>query len=188
MGGSYYQMRVEFVNPFVSAAFTVFQSVMGSQLERGQLGLRSTTFTTQQVTIVAGVSGQVCGAALYGMSVVTAQKIASAMIGSEVSALDDMAWSALSELGNMITGNAITLLSQNGYVADITPPSIIKGVEVEVSTKSPAIVVPLSTPFGRIEVNIALEESATFRKVEPTATHQSREVEPTATHQSRKAA
>jgi len=152
-------MRVEFVNPFVCAAFSVFETVTGTRPERGQLALRNTTFTTQQVTVMAGVSGQVCGTALYGMSVVTAQKVASAMIGAEVTSLDDMAWSALSELGNMITGNAITLLSQNGYVADITPPSIIKGVEVEVATRSPAIVVPLSTPFGQIEINVAIEET-----------------------------
>lgn len=152
-------MRVEFVNPFVTAAYSVFETVMGSRPERGQLALRNTTFTSQQVTVMAGVSGQVCGTALYGMSLVTAQKIASAMIGSEVTTLDDMAWSALSELGNMITGNAATLLSNSGYEADISPPSIVRGLEIEVSTKCPAIVVPLSTPFGRVEINVALEES-----------------------------
>jgi len=152
-------MRVEFVNPFVSAAYTVFEAVMGNRPERGQIAIRAATFTTQQVTIVAGVNGQVNGTALYGMSVITAQKIASSMIGAEVNGLDEMAWSALSELGNMITGNAATLLSQNGYNLDITPPSVIKGVDVEVSTRVPALVVPLSTAFGRVEINVALEEN-----------------------------
>ena len=81
------------------------------------------------------------------------------MIGVEVTSLDEMAWSALSELGNMITGNAATLLSQNGYDLDITPPSVIRGTDVEVSTRVPALVVPLSTPFGRVEINVALEEN-----------------------------
>lgn len=153
-------MKVEFVNPFVSAAFTVFETVTGQKPERGQLAMRSATFTSQQVTIMAGMNGQICGTALYGMSVVTAQKIASAMIGAEVAELDEMAWSALSELGNMITGNAATLISQTGYDLDITPPSIIRGLDVEVSTKVPALVVPLSTPFGRVEINVALEENA----------------------------
>ena len=67
-------MRVEFVYPFVSAAYTVFETVMGSKPERGQIAIRNATFTSQQVTIVAGVNGQVGGTALYGMSVITAQK------------------------------------------------------------------------------------------------------------------
>lgn len=153
-------MKVEFVNPFVSAAFNVFETVTGEKPTRGELGLKSLRFTTQQVTIMAGVNGQIGGMALYGMSLVTAQKIAAAMIGTEVSQLDDMAWSALSELGNMITGNAATLLSKNGYELDITPPSVIKGMDVEVSTKTPALAVPLNTPFGRVEINVALAENA----------------------------
>ena len=153
-------MRVEFVNPFVSAAYTVFETVTRARPERGQIALRNTTFTTQQVTIMAGVIGDVGGTVLYGMSTVTAQKIAGAMIGAEVPALDDMALSALSELGNMITGNAATILSQSGYDLNITTPSLIRGIDVEVSTRSPALVVPLSTPFGRVEINVALQEEA----------------------------
>jgi chemotaxis protein CheX len=153
-------MRVEFVNPFITAAFTVFESVTGHRPERGQLALRNTTFTTQQVTIVAGVSGQVSGTALYGMSIVTAEKVAGAMMQSDTTTLDEMAWSALSELGNMITGNAVTLLSNNGYEADISPPSVIRGKDVEVSTRTPAIVVPITTPYGLVEINVALEENA----------------------------
>ncbi len=67
-------MKVEFVNPFVSAAFAVFESVTGEKPTRGELSLKSLRFTTQQVTIMAGVNGQIGGMALYGMSLVTAQK------------------------------------------------------------------------------------------------------------------
>jgi chemotaxis protein CheX len=153
-------MRTEFVNPFITAAFAVFESVTGARPERGQVTLRTNTFTTQQVSILAGVSGSVAGTVVYGMSIVTAMKIASAMMNAEVAVLDDMAMSALSELGNIITGNATTLLSQSGYELDITPPSLIKGVDVEICTRPPALVVPLSTPFGRVEVNVALSEEA----------------------------
>ncbi|MHB9036497.1 MAG: chemotaxis protein CheX [Armatimonadota bacterium] len=153
-------MKVEFIDPFVSAAFSVLETLTGEKGTRGQIALRNTTFTTQQVTIVAGVNGNVEGVSLYGMSMVTAQKIAGAMIGSPVGELDEMAMSAISELGNMITGNAITLLSRNGYDVDITPPSVIKGTHVEMSTRIPALVVPVNTNLGCIEVNVALAELA----------------------------
>ena len=122
--------------------------------------MRALTFTTQQVTIITGVNGEVEGTVLYGMSLVTAQKVASAMMGQPIQKMDDMAWSAISELGNMITGNATQLLFDSGYKCDITPPSILRGINMEVSTFVPALVVPMATRFGRIEVNVALAESA----------------------------
>lgn len=153
-------MRVEFVDPFVSAGFSVLQTLVQDNPERGPLSMRALTFTSQQVTIVTGVNGEIEGSVLYGMSLVTAQKIASAMMGQPIQAMDDMAWSAISELGNMITGNATQLLYGTGYKCDITPPSLLRGMNMEVSTFVPALVVPMITKFGRIEVNVALAESS----------------------------
>ncbi|MOA61265.1 CheC-like family protein [compost metagenome] len=36
-----------------------------------------------------------------------------------------MGQSAISELGNMISGNASTILSNQGFMVDITPPQVI---------------------------------------------------------------
>jgi len=153
-------MKVEYIQPFVSAVFTVLETVAGCKCERGALALRNTTFTTRQVTIMAGVNGDLEGAAMYGMSMITAQKIASGMMGSPIQQFDEMAMSAVSELGNMITGNATTQLSERGYHVDITPPSVIKGANVELSTKTPALVVPISSDYGMVEINVALAETA----------------------------
>lgn len=158
-------MKIEFVDPFVRAAFGVLEQVLQERPERGQLALRNATFTTQQVTIVHGVVGMVEGSVLYGMSLVTAEKIASVMIGNPIMSFDDLASSAISELGNMITGNAATYLSQAGYACDITPPSIARGANIRMSTTTPALVVPVNTQAGRIEINIALQERKTVAKV-----------------------
>lgn len=157
-------MKVEFVEPFAKAAFSVFESVTKTTPSRGQVSLRPASFTTQQVSIMAGVNGGIEGTVLYGMSAITAQKVASAMTQTESNTLDEAALSAVSELGNMITENAATLMSENGYDVNITPPSIVKGKDVEVSTTTPAIVVNINTEFGRVDISIALEE-----KVAPKA-------------------
>lgn len=157
-------MRVEFIEPFLKAAFSVLETLISDRAERGTLSMRGNTFTTQQVTIMAGVNGDVEGLALYGMSVVTARKIASAMMGEEVAQMNEMAWSAVSELGNMITGNATNLLYEAGFKCNITPPSVIQGMNVQISTRVPTLVVPMMTSFGRMEINVALADSAGMRK------------------------
>lgn len=151
-------MRVEFVDPFVRAGFTALEQLVHDRPERAALSMRATSFTTQQVSIVVGVNGLIGGTVLYGMSFVTAQKIASAMIGRPIQEMDDAAWNAIAELGDIISGNAIKSLHEAGYKCNITPPSILRGMNVEVSTMVLALVVPLTTRFGRIEINVALLE------------------------------
>lgn len=151
-------MKVEYIEPFVHAAYEVIEKLTGEQPTRGALSLREKTFTSQQVTIVVGVTGPVEGQALYGMSIVTATKMASSMIGQQLPALDAMATSAIAELGNMITAHATARLASTGMECDITPPSVLRGINVEVSTFIPALVVPVTTGFGKIEINVSLGE------------------------------
>jgi chemotaxis protein CheY-P-specific phosphatase CheC len=97
---------------------------------------------------------------VYGLSLVTATKLAASMSAMPLATFDEMASSAIAELGNMISGHATTLLSEAGYECQITPPTLIRGANVEISTSTPALVVPLYTDFGKIEINVALKETA----------------------------
>ncbi|OPZ86017.1 MAG: CheY-P phosphatase CheX [bacterium ADurb.Bin429] len=153
-------MKVEFVNPFIKAGIDVLVQLVGGGTERGQLAVRSVVFTSQPISIAVGVSGQIRGQVIYGMSQVTATKIASAMIGTPFITFDETAASAISELGNIISGNAMSLLAESGYSCDITPPTVIRGLNIEIGTSLPALVIPLYTVCGKIEVNVAMAESA----------------------------
>lgn len=152
-------MRVEFINPFIMAGTEVLKQLVGGDAERGQLAVRSSVFTTQQVSIVVGVNGAIKGEVIFGMSQVTATKIASAMMMSTLVAFDEMAVSAISELGNIISGNATTLLNDAGFECDLTPPTVIRGVNVEIGTQTPALMVPIYTICGKIDINVSLTES-----------------------------
>jgi chemotaxis protein CheX len=153
-------MKVEFINPFLTAGSEVLIQLIGGEAALGQLALRTVMFTTQEISILVGVSGQIEGQVIYGMSQVSASKIASAMMGNEQMAFDEMAASAVSELGNIISGNAMNLLCEANYICEMTPPTIVRGVNVEVATRVPALMVPLQTRCGKIDINVALNEHA----------------------------
>jgi len=151
------RLRTEFVNPFVDSAFHVLREAVQANPQRGALSLRSgKTFTSQELSCVIGVNGQIQGVALYGMSLISAQRIASKMKEASVSEFDEVASSAIAELANMITGNATTSLEQNGFKCEITPPSLMKGIGTEITTAVPALIVPIITEFGDVEINLAL--------------------------------
>lgn len=153
-------MKVQYVSPFAEAAVKVFETILGGSPERGALSARPQLFTTQQINIVCGVTGAVEGLVIYGMSMITADKIASKMIGAPVVTFDQLAASAIAELGNMISGNSLALLAAQGYVSDITPPTIIRGTNVKITTLDiPALVIPLQLrDLGSFEINVSLQE------------------------------
>lgn len=128
--------------------------------ERGQLAVRPQMFTTQQINVCCGITGQIRGNVIYGMSAKVADGIASLMIGQEVKSFDALAASAIAELGNMISGNAMSLLAGQGYECDITPPTIIRGTNVKIAMIDvPALSIPLNVPgVGLFEINVSLQE------------------------------
>jgi chemotaxis protein CheX len=153
-------MKVEYVSPFAEASVSVMQMVLNMTPERGALSARPQIFTTQQINVVCGITGDVAGLVIYGMSMVTADRIASKMIGAPVVTFDGLAASAIAELGNMISGNSMALLSAQGFRCDITPPTIIRGSNVKITTLNiPALVIQLKLPdLGEFEINVSLQE------------------------------
>ncbi len=68
------------------------------------------------------------GQVILTMETETACYIASKMMmGMPVPELNDMAKSAVSEMSNMILGNAATIFDEN-IALDITPPTITLGI------------------------------------------------------------
>lgn len=153
-------MKVEYVSPFAEAAVNVFTTLINCAPERGSLSARPQMFTSQQINIVCGITGQIEGLVIYGMSMITADKIASKMIGAPVVTFDQLAASAIAELGNMISGHSAALLMSQGFTCDITPPTIIRGTNVSVTTLDiPALVIPMNLPeIGAFEINVSLQE------------------------------
>ena len=153
-------MRLEYINPFVEASCEIIQEVLGDEVVKEELFLKETTVPILGVAVLIGLTGSVRGRVLIDMNIDTALKIASAMnFGDEFSAFNDLAKATITELANMIGGRAITELHNEGFSFQVSPPTIFTGTDMEVSSPHlEAFIVPLKTPFGRIEVNVAVKE------------------------------
>jgi chemotaxis protein CheX len=153
-------MKTDYINPFVEAAFSVIERVLTETPRRGDLSAKESSFTTDQCSILVGVTGQIAGIALYGMTLATAEQVASRMLGRPIKTFNQMATSAVAELTNMITGNAMSLLAESGYICDISPPAVIRGSNVQIGTiGAPMLVIPVETRIGTIEINVSLREN-----------------------------
>jgi chemotaxis protein CheX len=154
-------MRVEYINPFVEAAYNILTEVLGGEIRRGELYLKSTSMPVMGVAAMVGLAGDVEGRVIFDMNIDTAMKIASQMNQEELKLFDDLAKATITELANLITAQAVTKLHDLGFRFDLTPPALFTGENMEISDHEvEALIVPMETSQGRVEVNVAIRDRA----------------------------
>ena len=152
--------NVKFLNPFVEAASEVLQAEAASKVIRGTLTLHKASITADDITVLLSLVGQVQGVVLFGLSIETALGLVSKITGQAFTEFNTLAQSGVAEMGNVITGRATVKLSETGFNSVISPPTLIVGKGIQISTLDFArIMVPLQTDFGEITVHLAVRES-----------------------------
>lgn len=158
-------MKAEFINPFVAAAAQVMKQEVNAEVTKGQISIEDSAFTSQDITVMIGVTGMVHGIVLYGLSEKTAKNIVSKMLNEPVPVFDKMAGSAIAEMGNVITGLASGGLEKAGYICDIAPPTLITGRGVMISTLNiKRLLIPLETSLGSLDISCALISNDTVKE------------------------
>ncbi len=150
-------MKAEYINPFLESARMVIEQMVQIRPSTGQLAIRDIKFQDNHVWIQIGLTGQMTGDIVFGLSESVAMRIISAMMGGFViTEIDDLGKSAISELGNMISGNASTMLYNQGVHVDITPPKIVDAKVTNFGTKR-ALAVPLIMDgIGEMEIQVLI--------------------------------
>lgn len=144
----------------VNAASSTIAMVCGQTLEvkRGYVHHRNKI--ENSVAVVLEFVGDIDGRVVIRFTDENAKKTASAMMcGMPVEQLDEMALSALSELGNMIMGGAATNYSEEGKSVDITTPKLVSGAVDIMSGGSYKVSIPLENAEMRVVLDISLRES-----------------------------
>lgn len=137
-------LDVRYINPFVQSSISILESVAQLKLTLGRPALNELNFEDDTFILQLGITGEMKGQVILAMPVEVAKSIASTMMcGMPVDELDEMPRSALSELSNMIMGNAATLFSNQEILIDITPPMSMLGSHLSLQTEVEALKVPL---------------------------------------------
>ena len=152
-------MSVQYLHPFLDSASFVIQQVCQVEISRGELELRQWTYREGHTWLRIGMTGQLQGDVFFGIQDDLALRIVSAMMGGfPIQEMDEMGKSAISELGNMISGNASTILSNQGIVIDITPPYFLLHQDLQQMTGT-ALTAPLELQdMGKMEIQLVVIE------------------------------
>ncbi|BBO66547.1 chemotaxis protein CheX [Desulfosarcina alkanivorans] len=151
-------MDVKYINPFVNAVKKIFNTMIEVPFKLGKPSLKKDNVPQYEISGIIGLSGTVTGCVVINLSKDIALQLVSALIGDEVTELDDDCTDAIGEIANMIAGNAKTDFPSEG--TSISVPSVVIGKhKVSYPSGLPIISIPCITDKGELVIEVALKEN-----------------------------
>lgn len=153
-------MRVEYINPFITATANVFETMVNCKLTRGEIRLLNGESPIHPISGIIGLSGKAVGTVVLSLSKQVALKAASALLMTEVVEINNDVIDAVGELANMVAGAAKAKLEE--YELSVSLPSVVTGSDHEVRfpSKVTPICVPFESDWGSLTIEVGLEEVA----------------------------
>lgn len=113
----------------------------------------------QGLFIIVGMTGRIKGRMIYRIDDTSGLLLAGRMMMTELTVMDDLAYSALAELTNMISGRTLATPEFQELNVDISPPTLFRGKTVSFrSLKIDVIQLAFEFVGGQIDMFIAIEE------------------------------
>lgn len=150
-------MRMELIQPFINAADAVFAESLQVPTRIQDLSMDEEAYRRKGVAALIAIKGDIEGRVILDVSPEVAVKVASQLAGEEVQACEQVVKETVCELANMVIGNSVTLLNDQGFHFKVFPPVIhMNDTGLAGSADTEALVICIETPCGDIYLNIAM--------------------------------
>ncbi|MDE6853359.1 MAG: chemotaxis protein CheX [Lachnospiraceae bacterium] len=150
-------MKAEHINPFIISVSKIMKDMCMLDLKIGKPSMRQVAYAGDASLIKLGLVGALTGEVLLNFDHQTALGVVSKMMMTPVDTIDAIGESAISELGNMIAGNAATVFANNNILIDITTPSYCLGSGYQSDGRS-MFSIPFTSEIGNLTVDVFIQE------------------------------
>ncbi len=150
-------MKMQLIQPFISAADCVLASALHGPTKIGDLSMEQEDYRPKGCAARIAIHGEIEGRIIVDMTRDTAVRVACALAGEEVEESDQVIGETVFELANMMIGNAVTLLNDHGYQFKVFPPENVVNAENSSSkTETEETAIYFDTACGRVFLNICM--------------------------------
>jgi chemotaxis protein CheX len=150
-------MRMELIQPFINAADAVFAESLQAPTKIVDLSMDENAYRRKGVAALIAIKGDIEGRVILDLSPEVAMKVASLLAGTEVEASELVVRETVCEMANMVIGNSVTLLNDQGFRFKVFPPEIhMDETGLGGSVDTEALVICIETPCGNVYLNIAM--------------------------------
>jgi len=152
-------MKVEYINPFISAMTNVFDTMVGTKLHRGAPSLKDGYQPSLEVSAVIGLSGKAKGIVVLSVDREVAIQAAAALLQELPDGLNADVADAMGEMANMVAGQAKSQLEH--LCMNLSLPTVVtgKGHCIDFPRNAKPISIPFSCEWGSLALEVALTES-----------------------------
>ncbi len=150
-------MRYDYIDPLVTTTIRVLDNTIRGTFRRGDVTVLQGERMKGDVAVLVRISGDAEGDIILSMDTATALRICSSLFREEFQALTPRSMDALLELANMISGNAISALNDQGFDFTVSPPVVItkEGGAGDLSGVE-SLQIPLFSDCGDMTMNVVL--------------------------------
>ncbi len=151
-------MQLEYINAFVDASCEIFgRYIEDGSLKVGDISLRDSILSVSGLAAIVGLTNEANGNVLISFDEKTSDEIVAVMNKGPKDCSEDLYYSTVRELANLVAGLAVTKLETMGFNIGITPPMIVRGLDVRyVTSESEALHVKLESSIGVLNVLVAV--------------------------------
>ena len=158
-------MKMELIQPFINAADAVFAEALQGPTNIGDLQMEEEAYRRKGVAALIAIKGDIEGRIILDLESEVAMKVAAILTGAEAVDDEQTVRETVCELANMVIGNSVTLLNDQGYKFKVFPPEIHVNDEGLACTRdTEAMVLAIETTCGNIYLNIAMHHLARRRR------------------------
>ena len=158
-------MRMDLIQPFINAADAVFAESLQGPTTIGDLSMEEEAYHRKGVAALIVIKGDIEGRIILDLAPEVALKVAAILAGGEVTDSEQLVRETVCELANMVIGNSVTLLNDQGYRFKVFPPEIHTNDQgLAGSRDTEAMVLAIETTCGNIFLNIAMHHLARRRR------------------------
>jgi CheY-specific phosphatase CheX len=150
-------MRMELIQPFINAADAVFAESLQAPTKIVDLTMDENTYRRKGIAALILIKGDIEGRVILDLAPEVAIRVAGHLAGSSVPDSEQVIRETVCELANMVIGNSVTLLNDQGFRFKVFPPEIHMSEEgLAGNADTEAMVLCIETPCGEIYINIAM--------------------------------
>lgn len=151
-------MKVEYINPFMTAVVKVFQTMLASELTFSRPFMRDSAQPSREVSGIIGLTGRAKGTVVLSLERETALCVAEALLGERPPGINADVTDAIGELTNVVSGNAKAQLEE--WALSVSLPTVItgKGHCIDFPRNATPVVIPCHCKWGAVDLMVGLVE------------------------------
>lgn len=151
-------MKMELIQPFINAADAVLSETLACPINVSDICMSEEAYHRHATAAMIEISGDIEGRVIFDVEDSTAMKVACNIAGTtELDSDPQIIRETVAELANLVIGNAVTSLNDQGFRFKVHPPVAHPAEQgFHGSEDVEALVMDFASPVGNVFLNVAM--------------------------------